>query len=112
MTNANDGDLALRVNLRDDKRYLIRLKSGGQLHMHRGIISHDAVIGQLWGRTVQTQMGLAFLALEPSTADLVRHIKRTTQILFPKDVEYFLVSLDKLGQIVAIYWSSHQRRVG
>jgi len=91
--NASDGDLALLVNLRDDKRYLVRLKSGGQQHTHRGIVPHDAIIGQPWGRIVHTQMGLAFLALEPSNADLVRHIKRNTQILFPKDVGYLLMKL-------------------
>ncbi len=93
MANANDGDLALFVNLRDDKRYLVRLKIGGQQHTHRGILPHDAVIGNAWGRIVQTQMGTPFLVLEPSTADLVRHIKRTTQILFPKDVGYILIKL-------------------
>ena len=88
-----DGDLALFVNLRDDKRYLVRLKSGGQLHTHRGIVSHDDIIGQPWGRLARTQMGTAFLVLEPSTADLIRHIKRNTQILFPKDIGYILVKL-------------------
>src|SRR5512137_1498532 len=93
VANAGDGELALFFNLRDDKRYLIRLKSGGQLHTHRGIVPHDAIIGQPWGRTVRTQMGTAFLVLEPSTSDLIRHIKRSTQILFPKDVGYLLMKL-------------------
>jgi len=88
-----DGDLALFVNLRDDKRYLVRLKSGGQLHTHRGIVSHDDIIGRPWGRIARTQMGTAFLVLEPSTADLIRHIKRNTQILFPKDIGYILLKL-------------------
>jgi len=93
LSNPNDGDLALFVNLRDDKRYLVRLKSGGQLHTHRGIVSHDDIIGQPWGRIAQTQMGTAFLVVEPSTADLIRHIKRNTQILFPKDIGYILMKL-------------------
>ena len=88
-----EGDLALFVNLRDDKRYLVRLKSGGQLHTHRGIVLHDDIIGQPWGRLARTQMGTAFLVLEPSTADLIRHIKRNTQILFPKDIGYILIKL-------------------
>jgi len=93
LKTANEGDLALFFNLRDDKRYLVRLKSGGQLHTHRGIVPHDAIIGQPWGRTIKTQMGTAFLVLEPSTSDLIRHIKRSTQILFPKDVGYLLMKL-------------------
>lgn len=93
MANAKDGDLALWINLRDDKRYLIRLKAGAQLHTNRGLVGHDSVIGRAWGQTVRTQMGTPFLVLEPSTADLIRHIKRNTQILFPKDVGYLLMKL-------------------
>jgi tRNA (adenine57-N1/adenine58-N1)-methyltransferase len=93
LTHPNDGDLALFVNLRDDKRYLVRLKSGGQLHTNRGIVSHDDIIGKPWGCIARTQMNTAFLVLEPSTADLIRHIKRNTQILFPKDIGYILMKL-------------------
>jgi tRNA (adenine57-N1/adenine58-N1)-methyltransferase len=38
-------------------------------------------------------MGAAFLVVEPSTADLVKHLKRNTQIMFPKDVGYLLMKL-------------------
>jgi tRNA (adenine57-N1/adenine58-N1)-methyltransferase len=34
-----------------------------------------------------------FLALEPSTSDLIEQIKRTTQIMYPKDIGYILVKL-------------------
>lgn len=90
---AREGDLALFINLRDEKRYLVRLQAGGALHSHRGIIAHDACIGQAWGRIVRTQLDAPFLVLEPSTADLVKHLKRTTQILFPKDIGYILLKL-------------------
>ncbi len=93
MTLARDGDLALLINLRDEKRYLVKLQSGGALHSHRGIVSHDECIGQPWGRVVHTQLHMPFLVVEPSTADLVRYIKRTTQILFPKDIGYILLKL-------------------
>ena len=93
MANANDGDLALFVNLRDDKRYLIRLKAGSQQHTNRGMIPHDAILGLPWGRIVRSHLGTPFMVLEPSTSDLVRHIKRSTQILFPKDIGYILMKL-------------------
>lgn len=93
MTAAQAGDMALFINLRDEKRYLIRLQPGGALHSHRGVIQHDACIGQPWGRIVRTQLDVPFLIVQPSTADLIRHIKRTTQILFPKDIGYILLKL-------------------
>jgi tRNA (adenine57-N1/adenine58-N1)-methyltransferase len=100
-TVARDGDMALIINLRDEKRYLVRLQSGGALHSHRGIIAHDECIGQPWGRIVRTQLNAPFMVVEPSTADLIKHIKRTTQILFPKDIGYILLKLSvRPGRLV------------
>ncbi len=93
MLLAQEGDLALFINLRDDRRYLVQLQTGGVLHSHRGMIAHDECIGRPWGRMVYTQLQAPFLVLEPSTADLIRHLKRTTQILFPKDIGYLLLKL-------------------
>jgi tRNA (adenine57-N1/adenine58-N1)-methyltransferase len=85
-------DLALFIS-RDHKRFLIRLKPGDKLHTHRGIVEHDACIGGPWGREVLTHLNYPFLLLDPSTADLVRDIKRTTQIMFPKDIGYILLRM-------------------
>ena len=85
-------DTALFIS-RDHKRYLIRLLTDGELHTHRGIIKHNDCIGGLWGREMKTHLGYPFLLLDPSTADLIQDIKRTTQIIFPKDVGYILVKL-------------------
>ncbi len=93
MTIVGEGDLALVINLRDEKRYLVKLQAGGALHTHRGIIPHEECIGQPWGRIVRTQLNAPFMVLEPSTADLIKHIKRNTQILFPKDIGYILLKL-------------------
>jgi tRNA (adenine57-N1/adenine58-N1)-methyltransferase len=93
MALVQPNDMALLINLRDDKRYLVQVQPGGALHTHRGIIAHDECLGQPWGRIVRTQLGVSFLILEPSTADLIRYIKRTTQILFPKDIGYLLLKL-------------------
>jgi len=101
MTVAHNGDMALFINLRDSKRYLVKLQAGGALHSHRGIIPHDECIGQPWGRILRTQLNAPFLILEPSTADLVKHIKRNTQILFPKDIGYILLKLSvKPGRLI------------
>ncbi len=85
-------DVALLIS-KDHKRYLIRLTPGEALHTHRGIIQHDDCIGGAWGRELRTQLDYPFLLLDPSTADLIQDIKRTTQIIFPKDVGYILLKL-------------------
>jgi tRNA (adenine57-N1/adenine58-N1)-methyltransferase len=43
---------------------------------------------------MKTHLGYPFLLLDPSTADLIQDIKRTTQIIFPKDVGYILLRLN------------------
>src|SRR5512143_3873964 len=85
-------DTALFMS-RDHKRYLVRLTPGDTLQTHRGVIQHDDCIGGVWGREMKTHLGYPFLLLDPSTADLIQDIKRTTQIIFPKDVGYILLRL-------------------
>ncbi|MBN1886608.1 MAG: tRNA (adenine-N1)-methyltransferase [Thermoflexales bacterium] len=93
MIVAQEGDLALYVDLRDGKRRLVRLQAGGAFHTHRGLIRHDDCIGQPWGRLVRTQLDARYLVLEPSTAERLQYLKRNSQIMFPKDVGYLLLKL-------------------
>ena len=81
---ASEGDLVLLVSP-DRKRYLIRLRSGEQWFSHRGSILHDDLIGLPLGRTVYTQHGYAYLALEPSINDLLQEMPRASQIVYGKD---------------------------
>jgi len=92
MSVARAGDLVLLVSP-DRKRYLIRLAPGSQWHSHRGAIAHDDLIGQPLGRTVYTQHGYAFLALEPSTNDLIQELPRSTQIIYGKDAAQIVLRL-------------------
>jgi tRNA (adenine57-N1/adenine58-N1)-methyltransferase len=92
MPTAQAGDLALFIS-RDHKTFLVRLTPGEKLHTHRGTLAFDECIGAAWGRDVQSHLGYPFLIVEPSTADLIRDIRRTTQIIFPKDVGYIVMKL-------------------
>jgi len=93
MMTAQAGDVILLIS-EDRKRFLIRLQPGGEWHTHRGVLRHDELIGRPLGRTVYTQIGSPFLALEPSTHDLVQRIERITQIVFPKDAAYIIMRLN------------------
>jgi tRNA (adenine57-N1/adenine58-N1)-methyltransferase catalytic subunit len=81
---ARAGELVLLVSP-DRKRYLIRLRSGEQWYSHRGSILHDDLIGHPLGRTVYTQHGYSYLALEPSINDLIQELPRASQIVYGKD---------------------------
>jgi tRNA (adenine57-N1/adenine58-N1)-methyltransferase len=86
---------------RDNKYFIVRLASGQRLETHRGIFLHDELIGQELGTQVFSHLGHAFYLVEPSTDDLIREIKRTSQIIYPKDSGFILMKLSvKPGQTV------------
>lgn len=93
MSIPREGDLVLLVSP-ERKRYLIRLKPGDQWFSHRGSIPHDDLIGKPLGRTLYTQHGYAYLALEPSTNDLIQELPRTTQIIYGKDAAQIMLRLN------------------
>jgi tRNA (adenine57-N1/adenine58-N1)-methyltransferase len=91
--NAQAGDLIFLFS-QDYKTFQVVLKPGARTHTHRGIVDHDDLIGQPLGRKVRSHTDHVFWALEPSTYDLVRQAKRTTQIMYPKDIGYVLLRLN------------------
>lgn len=93
MANAQEGELILLLG-KDRKQFIVRLQRGGQLQTHRGCINHDDLLGNPLGREVHSHLGYPFVALEPSTADLIRKLKRSTQIMFPKDIGYAMLRLN------------------
>ena len=54
---------------------------------------HDELIGKPLGRTLHTQYGLAILALEPSTHDLIHGLPRASQIIYSKDAAQIALRL-------------------
>lgn len=91
-THAREGDLIELVGLRH-KHFILRLEAGGIFQTHRGVLKHDDMIGQAWGSQILSHNGSPFFLLQPALADLLKGIKRNTQILYPKDIGYILVSL-------------------
>ncbi len=91
-THAREGDLVELVGLRH-KHFILRLEAGGIFQTHRGVLKHDDMIGQPWGSQVLSHNGSPFFLLQPALADLLKGIKRNTQILYPKDIGYILVAL-------------------
>ncbi len=89
---AREGDIAELVGLRH-KRFLISLKAGSRLETHRGVLQHDDLIGRQWGTQVFSHLGAAFYLLQPSLADILLELPRTTQILYPKDIGFILVTM-------------------
>jgi len=87
-----EGDLIQLVSP-TNKMYLVRLVAGGQLHTHRGVVNFDPIIGIPWGSQVYTHTGSLYYLLQPSLTDILRETKRNTQIMYPKDIGFVLVTM-------------------
>lgn len=90
--NTQPGDLVQLVSP-TNKIFIIRLTPGEALQTHRGILQHDDLIGQPWGSEVFTHLGKSYFMLQPSLSDLLRDLKRNTQIMYPKDIGFVLVTM-------------------
>lgn len=92
MNTAQAGDLAMLV-ARDHKHFILRLEPGTDLQTHRGVVHHDDMIGGAWGSMIQSHMGNRFFMVQPSLHDILLSIRRSSQIIFPKDLGYILLRL-------------------
>jgi tRNA (adenine57-N1/adenine58-N1)-methyltransferase catalytic subunit len=91
-THTQVGDLVQLVGLRH-KSFIFPLSEGGDFQTHRGVLKHDDLIGLSWGTQVFSHMGAPFFLLQPSLADLLLDLKRNTQILYPKDIGFILMTM-------------------
>lgn len=89
---AQPGDRVLLIDRRH-KRHIVTLHSGDTFHTDRGMVRHDDLIGHAFGRRVQTHLGEPFIVLKPSVADLSKAIRRSTQIVYPKDSGYIVMQM-------------------
>ncbi|MEA4855512.1 tRNA (adenine-N1)-methyltransferase [Solidesulfovibrio sp.] len=86
------GDLILLVSPKG-KRYLRRFVPDMILHTQEGMIRFADVAEAGCGGAVTTHLGHPFRILRPSTYDLVKGVKRSTQIMYPKEIGYVLLKL-------------------
>jgi tRNA (adenine57-N1/adenine58-N1)-methyltransferase catalytic subunit len=86
----------------DGKRFIHKLSMGQQIHTHLGFMSHDSLVGLVPGCLVKTQLGHPFVLLTPSTLDLVMHVKRTSQIVYPKEIGYILLKMNIVPGVCVI----------
>lgn len=91
-SHAQEGDLVQLVGLRH-KHFIFPLSASGQFHTHRGIVNHDDLIGLPWGSQVFSHMGSPFFLLQPMLGDILTDLPRNTQILYPKEIGFILVTM-------------------
>lgn len=76
------------------RRNTITLEAGQTFHTHRGILEHDAIIGQFDGSVIENTVGVEHLALRPLLVDFVMSMPRGAAIIYPKDAAQILALAD------------------
>lgn len=87
------GDIAMMIDLRE-KVHVVTIQTGKKFETHHGFILHDTIIGRPWGSTIYSSTGHPYLCIQPSTSDLIRHIKRSSQVIFPKDSAHIMMKMN------------------
>jgi len=91
-TKTRKGDLVQLITGRDNS-FIIKLERGKVFQSHHGVIQHDDLINLHWGSRIKTHLGKVFIVFQPALDDLIRAIPRTTQIIYPKDIGYIIVTM-------------------
>ncbi len=86
------GDLVIITTPRG-KRHLRRVEEKQDLHTQDGILLMQDVVNADYGSEIVTSQGVPFRIMKPTLTDLVRGVKRQTQVLYPKDMGYICMRL-------------------
>jgi len=76
----------------EGKRFLVRIEPK-KFSTHHGEINLEALTQISPGNVIYTHKNIPFITTRPTLYDLIFHIKRITQIIYPKELGYILIRL-------------------
>ena len=84
------------VQLTDPKgrSHIITLRAGASFHTHRGMVSHDDIIGGPDGNVVRSGGGTPYVVFRPLLADYTLAMKRGAAVVYPKDAAQIVAFAD------------------
>lgn len=88
-----EGDLVELIDSKD-RIFLLKLKKGEKSHFHFGILEHDSIIGKNDGIIVQSLKGEEVTVFKARTPFYTVHMRRVSQIIYPKDVGAIIIHGD------------------
>jgi len=86
------GDIVLLIG-KDRRTFIRTVTEGRRFECHLGYLDFDALVGVPFGAQVPTHLGHKLFVLAPNTDDIIRHLQREGQIIFPKDLGYIALKL-------------------
>lgn len=84
------------------KLHTVTLRPAGELHTHRGVLRHDALVGLPDGSVIANSSGAEYLALRPLLSDFVMSMPRGAAIVYPKDAAQILTQADVFPGAVVV----------
>ena len=84
------GDAALLIDSKG-RRFLLELNPDRTFQYHEGAVPHDDLIGREEGSWIISSTGAQLLLLRPRLADFTLKMKRSAQVVYPKDLGPILV---------------------
>jgi tRNA (adenine57-N1/adenine58-N1)-methyltransferase catalytic subunit len=88
----HSGQLVMLVSP-EGKRYFRVFNPQDKMNTHDGAIDFSSIGPLTYGANVTTHIGRVYRVLKPTLYDLIKSIRRRTQIIYPKDIGYILVKL-------------------
>jgi len=86
------GELVLLISP-EGKRYLRPVAPGTTFHTQDGIIDFTAVAAAGFGGYTRTHKGTPYRLQAPTLYELIKGVKRSTTIMYPKEIGYLLLKL-------------------
>ena len=75
------------------RRRLIRVEENRDWHSDNGVLSMKDLAAADYGEEVRTSLGRPLRLYEPGLYDLVKGVKRQTQIIYPKDIAHICLRI-------------------
>jgi tRNA (adenine57-N1/adenine58-N1)-methyltransferase len=94
-------DMVLFVG-KDRRTFLRSVVPDEYLQTHYGQIFFNDLFGKPYGAQVQTHLGHAVYLIPPSIDDIVKHLRRETQIIYPKDLGYIVMKMSIIPGVKVI----------
>ncbi|WP_084301633.1 tRNA (adenine-N1)-methyltransferase [Desulfonatronovibrio hydrogenovorans] len=88
----NPGQLVMLVSPKG-KRYFRISNPEETINTNDGQLQMQKVMERGFGSRIDTHLGRTYTVLKPTLYDLIKSVKRRTQIIYPKDIGYIIVKL-------------------
>lgn len=91
MRRVNAGDW-VTLYYSEKETYTVRVDPGKRFHTTRGFIELDKLVGVELGSDIETNVGEKLVVSSATFVERLFSLKRFTQVIYPKDLGYMLVS--------------------